>query len=51
MPLRLIIDMRCLQNPDYTERGIGNHARCLVTHAPAPFTGIVDPHLPLCRKT
>jgi glycosyltransferase involved in cell wall biosynthesis len=46
MPSRLIIDMRCLQNPDYAERGIGNHARCLVTHAPAPFTGIVDPHLP-----
>ena len=46
MPPRLIIDMRCLQDPNYADRGIGNHARCLVTHAPAPFIGIVNPHLP-----
>jgi glycosyltransferase involved in cell wall biosynthesis len=44
--MRLIIDLRCLQDPDYAERGIGNHARGLVTRAPAPFTGIIDPRLP-----
>jgi glycosyltransferase involved in cell wall biosynthesis len=44
--MRLIIDLRCLQDPDYAERGIGNHARGLVTRAPAPFIGIIDPRLP-----
>ncbi len=43
---RLIIDMRCLQDPNYTERGIGNHARCIIRHAPAPFIGLFDPKLP-----
>lgn len=46
MSAPFIIDMRCLQHPDYAERGIGNHARCIVTHAPAPFIGLVDPALP-----
>ena len=46
MPQRLIIDMRCLQDPNYSERGIGNHARNLITHAPEPFIGLYDPKLP-----
>ena len=46
MPPRLIIDMRCLQDRNYTERGIGNHARNLITHAPGPFIGLYDPKLP-----
>ena len=43
---KLIIDMRCLQDRNYAERGIGNHARCIVAQAPAPFIGLVDPGLP-----
>jgi glycosyltransferase involved in cell wall biosynthesis len=46
MPPRLIIDMRCLQDRNYSERGIGNHARNLITHAPEPFIGLYDPKLP-----
>ncbi len=46
MPPRLIIDMRCLQDRNYTERGIGNHARNLITHAPEPFIGLYEPSLP-----
>ncbi len=46
MPARLIIDLRCLQDPNYAERGIGGHARAIVTRAPGPFIGIIDPKLP-----
>ncbi|NNM56400.1 glycosyltransferase, partial [Acidocella sp.] len=46
MPPRLIIDMRCLQDRNYSERGIGSHARNLITHAPEPFAGLYDPALP-----
>ncbi|MDD2794474.1 glycosyltransferase [Acidocella sp.] len=46
MPPRLIIDMRCLQDRNYSERGIGNHARNLIAHAPEPFIGLYDPALP-----
>jgi glycosyltransferase involved in cell wall biosynthesis len=46
MPPPLIIDLRCLQDPDYAERGIGNHTRCIVHAAPEPFTGLIDPALP-----
>lgn len=42
----LVIDLRCLQDPNYAERGIGNHARCIVATAPARFIGIFDPALP-----
>ncbi|MDE8344760.1 MAG: glycosyltransferase [Acidocella sp.] len=45
-PLAIIIDMRCLQDRNYTERGIGNHARNIIAHVEAPFTGIIDPALP-----
>jgi hypothetical protein len=50
-PTSLIIDMRCLQDPNYAERGIGNHARCILASAPAPFTAIIDPQLPPLPKT
>lgn len=46
MPPRLIIDLRCLQDPDYAERGICNHARCIVNATPEPFVGLTDPDLP-----
>ncbi|GLR67406.1 hypothetical protein GCM10010909_20870 [Acidocella aquatica] len=46
MPPRLIIDMRCLQDRNYSERGIGNHARNLIAHAPEPFIGLFTPALP-----
>ncbi|OYV35799.1 MAG: hypothetical protein B7Z81_08275, partial [Acidocella sp. 20-61-6] len=46
MPPCLIIDLRCLQDPDYAERGIGNHARCIINAAPEPFIGLIDPTLP-----
>jgi glycosyltransferase involved in cell wall biosynthesis len=51
MSTSLIIDMRCLQDPNYAERGIGNHARCIIASAPAPFTAIIDPHLPPLPKS
>lgn len=42
----LVIDLRCLQDTRYAERGIGSHARCAVFSAPEPFLGLVDPELP-----
>ncbi len=41
----LVIDLRCLQDPNYAERGIGSHARMIISHAPE-FTGLLDPQLP-----
>lgn len=38
--------MRCLQDRNFAERGIGNHARCVISRAPAPFIGLIDPNLP-----
>jgi hypothetical protein len=51
MSTSLIIDMRCLQDPNYAERGIGNHARCIIASAPAPFSAIIDPQLPPLPKS
>lgn len=42
----LVIDLRCLQDPNFCTRGIGAHARALVRHAPEPFVGLIDPTLP-----
>jgi glycosyltransferase involved in cell wall biosynthesis len=42
----LIIDLRCLQDRTYAERGIGNHTRNILAHVGAPFTGLIDPALP-----
>ncbi|MCB5943288.1 glycosyltransferase [Acidocella sp. KAb 2-4] len=44
--MSLVIDLRCLQDVNYYERGIGNHARNLLRHAPEPFIGLIDPALP-----
>jgi glycosyltransferase involved in cell wall biosynthesis len=46
MSPNLIIDMRCLQDRHYAEPGIGHHASCIVSRAPFPFIGLVDPNLP-----
>lgn len=44
--MSLVIDLRCLQDPAYRERGIGNHARNLIRHAPPGWVGVYDPALP-----
>ncbi|WP_298284247.1 glycosyltransferase [Acidocella sp.] len=44
--MSLVIDLRCLQDPNYRLRGIGAQARALARHAPEPFTGLIDPALP-----
>jgi glycosyltransferase involved in cell wall biosynthesis len=43
-----ILDLRCLQDPDYARRGVGRHALALVREAPAGLRleGIIDPDLP-----
>ncbi len=46
----LIIDMRCLQDPAFAQRGIGHHARCIATSAPSPFIALTDPQLPPLPK-
>jgi glycosyltransferase involved in cell wall biosynthesis len=51
MSTPLLIDLRCLQDPNYAERGIGNHARSIIASAPSPFTAIIDPHLPALSKS
>ncbi len=50
----LILDLRCLQDESYRERGVGRHALGLLRHARAnspfarthPVVGIIDPALP-----
>ena len=44
--MTLVIDLRCLQDRQYYERGIGNHARNLLRHAPPGWVGVYDPALP-----
>lgn len=52
MPLpALLVDARCLQDPAYRGRGIGQHAESLLRHRPqhgaaAPLVGLLDPALP-----
>jgi glycosyltransferase involved in cell wall biosynthesis len=46
MSPKLIIDMRCLQDRHHAERCIGHHASGIVSRAPVPFIGLVDPDLP-----
>ena len=46
MSPKLIIDMRCLQDRHHADRCIGHHASCIVSRAPFPFIGLVDPDLP-----
>ncbi len=45
-PMTLIVDLRCLQNIHYRNRGIGNHALGLIRSLHGRFTGLVDPALP-----
>ena len=44
----VILDVRCLQDPDYARRGVGRHALALLRGAPAGprLEGMVDPDLP-----
>lgn len=50
----LVVDLRCLQDVNYRERGIGRHALSLLRHARAcspfaadhPIVGLADPALP-----
>jgi glycosyltransferase involved in cell wall biosynthesis len=44
--MTLVIDLRCLQDRQYYERGIGNHARSLLRHASPGWVGVFDPVLP-----
>ncbi len=44
--MTLVIDLRCLQDRQYYERGIGNHTRSLLRHAPPGWLGVYDPKLP-----
>jgi glycosyltransferase involved in cell wall biosynthesis len=45
---RIILDLRCLQDPSYARRGVGRHALALLQHAPRrfPLVGLIDPTLP-----
>jgi len=47
----VIVDARCLQDPAYRERGIGQHAESLLRHRPkckarGPVIAVLDPALP-----
>ena len=44
----IVVDLRCLQDPDYARRGVGRHALALLRHAPAHLrlVGLTDPGLP-----
>jgi glycosyltransferase involved in cell wall biosynthesis len=44
--MSLVIDLRCLQDVNHYERGIGQHTRNLVRHARGRFTGLIDSALP-----
>jgi glycosyltransferase involved in cell wall biosynthesis len=44
----IILDLRCLQDPNYARRGVGHHALALLQHAPRRLglIGLTDPSLP-----
>ena len=44
----VVVDLRCLQDPNYAGRGVGRHALALLRHAPAHLrlVGLTDPGLP-----
>jgi glycosyltransferase involved in cell wall biosynthesis len=44
----IVMDLRCLQDPDYALRGVGRHALALLRHAPTHLrlVGLTDPGLP-----
>jgi glycosyltransferase involved in cell wall biosynthesis len=43
-----VVDLRCLQDPNYARRGVGRHALSLLRYAPRGLrlTGLIDPALP-----
>jgi glycosyltransferase involved in cell wall biosynthesis len=49
-PGPIVVDARCLQDPDYARRGVGRHTVNLLRQAPRrdgrPLLGIVDPQMP-----
>ena len=44
----IVLDVRCLQDPNYSERGIGRHALAILRHVPRTgrIIGLTDPTLP-----
>jgi glycosyltransferase involved in cell wall biosynthesis len=44
----VVLDLRCLQDPDYVRRGIGRHALAILRTAPRGrrIVGLTDPSLP-----
>lgn len=44
----IVLDLRCLQDPNYARRGIGRHALAVLRHAPhaTRLVGLVDDTLP-----
>ena len=46
--LGIVLDLRCLQDPAYVNRGVGRHALAMLRHAPCRvrLVGIVDETLP-----
>lgn len=47
-PRNVVVDMRCLQDPNYATRGVGRHALALLRAAPGDvrLVGLTDPSLP-----
>lgn len=43
--MTLVIDLRCLQDGRFAERGIGNHTRNLLRQAPPGWVGLYDPQM------
>jgi glycosyltransferase involved in cell wall biosynthesis len=45
---RIVLDVRCLQDPNYSSRGVGRHTLALLRHAPpgVQLEGLTDPGLP-----
>jgi hypothetical protein len=44
----VVLDLRCLQDPNYARRGIGRHALAILRTAPRGrrIVGLTDPSLP-----
>jgi glycosyltransferase involved in cell wall biosynthesis len=44
----IVVDLRCLQDPNYAQRGVGRHALGILRHAPGDWhlVGLTDPGLP-----
>src|ERR1700722_6427253 len=44
----IVLDLRCLQDPNYVGRGVGRHALAIVRNAPRGWRtiGLTDPTLP-----